>query len=376
MLNTWERAAQAATAPRPRTPERARPIAKTERKPEGIAALALSPKELESLRQKGLIKLGGVEPEPNEVLALTRMEHPQECWSVLLGLVVVSPRLATHWLKNNFNNRPVSEDTVNAYARDAVNGIFLTTHQGIAFNDKDELIDGQHRLLAIQKSGIACTLMVSFGWLSAVRGRELKRMDVIDRGRTRSVGDQLKIQHGLKHGTAIAQLATQLANLCFSERTRRLSVGQTLDIFRAFEPAVLHVIDRRPKEHGLKSMGVMAGFAFALMPEFTGDAKAPFWHGQALTPTARLMEALRTGEGLEEGSGLAWLRNFLLSEEARLLARWSDRAMAEITLNVLHPKPPKTVNGSWPATDDGVKFFRTLQEERVAKVAGMLKLPR
>ncbi len=376
MLNTWERAAQAAIAPRPRTPERARAIAKTERKPEGIAALALSPKELESLRGKGLIKAGGVEPEPNEVLTLTRLGHPQECWSVLLGLVVVSPRLAAHWLKNNFGNRPVSEDTVAAYARDAVNGLFLTTHQGIAFNDKDELIDGQHRLLAIVKSGISCTLMVSFGWLSEVRGREMKRMDVIDRGKTRSVADQLKIQHGLKHGTAIAQIATQLANLCFSERTRKLSVGHTLEIYRAYQPAVDYVIDRRPKEHGLKSMGVMAGFAFALMPEFTGDVKAPFWRGQELTPTARRMETLRTGEALEKGSGLAWLRNFLLSEEARLLARWSDRAMAEITLNVLHPDPPKTVNGSWPATDDGVKFFRTLQMERVEKVVGMLKLPR
>jgi hypothetical protein len=376
LLNTWERAARAATAPRPRTPERARPIAKTERKPEGIAALALSPKELESLRQKGLIKAGGVEPEPNEVLTLTRLGHPQEGWSVLLGLVVVSPRLATHWLKNNFGNRPVSEDTVNAYARDAMNGIFLTTHQGIAFNDKDELIDGQHRLLAIQKSGIACTLMVSFGWLSEVRGRELKRMDVIDRGKTRSVADQLKIQHGLKNGTAISQITTQLANLCCSERTRRLSVGQTLDIFRAFEPAVLHVIERRPKEHGLKSMGVMAGFAFALMPEFTGDAKAPFWRGKELTATARRLEALRTGEGLDKGSALSWLRGFLLSDEAKLLARWSDRAMAEVTLNVLNPDAAATVGGKRAATDEGVKFFRALQAERADRIAELFKLPR
>jgi hypothetical protein len=331
------------------------------------------------LRQKGLVLTpGAARPIPKEILHLVRLAHP-DGWSVLLGLIVVTPELAGKWLKNNFRNRPVSDDTVNAYARDAVSGMFLTTHQGIAFNDKDELIDGQHRLLAIVKSGVACTLMVSFGWLSEIPGKQLKRMDLIDRGRTRSVPDQLKIQHGLKDGTAIAQISNCLANLCYGERTRRLSVGQTLDIYRAFEPAVLWVIERRSKQHGLKSAGVLGGFAFALMCEFTGDVKKPFWTKEKeLTPIADLLECVNRGDDFKKlppTSAIAKLRAFLVSDEAKLLTRGLDRGIAEMTLQAIYMER----NGQWceklTATLEGADFYRQAQPDRVDRIAALFRLP-
>lgn len=65
----------------------------------------------------------------------------------------VTPAMAEMWLQHNFNNRPVSLDTVRAYAREMKRGKWLPNHQGIAFNDRDELNDGQHRLMAIVLSG-------------------------------------------------------------------------------------------------------------------------------------------------------------------------------------------------------------------------------
>ena len=72
----------------------------------------------------------------------------------------VTPAMAEMWLQHNFNNRPVSLDTVRAYAREMKRGKWLPNHQGIAFNDRDELNDGQHRLLAIVLSQCTVRLMV------------------------------------------------------------------------------------------------------------------------------------------------------------------------------------------------------------------------
>lgn len=339
-----------------------------------LAALRLSPTELASLQQKGLIGFAKSGPQPvgKEVLSLVRLDHPAR-WSVLMGIVNVTKPLAQMWLKNNFGNRPVSEDTVNAYARDAVAGKWLTTHQGIAFSDKDELIDGQHRLLGIVKSGVACDILVSFGWPREIPGRAEKRMDVIDRGRTRSVADQLKIQHGLKNAGLIASISNCLANLCYGARTRRLSVGQTLDIYRAFQPAADWIIERRSKKPGFKSAGVLGAFAFALMAEVNGPVD-----GKKLKTVSTLFEALNQGHELPPTSAVAHLRAFLASDEARLLTASLDRGVAEMTVKALQlevQKRPCLKATDLAATTEGVAFFANLQRERVEKIAAMFRLP-
>jgi hypothetical protein len=287
----------------------------------------------------------------------------------------VTPAIATKWLKNNFRNRPVSEDVVNAYARDMINGVWVPTHQGIAFNNKDELIDGQHRLLAVVKSGRTIRMMVTFGLPAKIEGHEMTTMDAVDRGRTRSVGDQLTIQHGLSNGSMTAAICSALSSLCYGERTRRLSVGQTLEVFRAFEPAVLYVIERRSKKAGLKSTGVLAGFTFALMPEFTGNKERPFWRGEAPTPVAQMFEQL-TRDEKNAPPAIKKLREFLTSDEAKLITRSLDRGLAEMTLQAIHTdlqgKPcPKLM-----MLLEGANHFREIQKSRVEKLAGMFRLPK
>ncbi|HEV2210835.1 MAG TPA: hypothetical protein VG167_18840 [Verrucomicrobiae bacterium] len=137
----------------------------------------------------------------------------------------ITPEMAARWLKNNFRNRPIRWDTVKAYARDMLNGNWVPTHQGLAFNDQDALIDGQHRLHAIVMAKMTVRMMVTFGVPSKIDGKEMTTMDAVDRGATRSVGDQLTIQHGLKHGSITASVCSAVGSLCFGERTRRLSVG-------------------------------------------------------------------------------------------------------------------------------------------------------
>jgi hypothetical protein len=322
-------------------------------------------------RERGLIHGGGAGPVKIEKngMDVSTLGPLRTQW------IIVTPELALKWLTNNVRNRTVSDDVVRAYARDMVNGEWVYTHQGLAFNDKDELIDGQHRLQAVILANIEVRMMVTFGLPSEIEGREMTTMDAVDRGRTRSVADQLKIQHGLKNGSVIASICNSIAPICSSERTRRLSVGQTLEIYRAFESPIHWVIVNRSHAIGLRQAGVMAGFAFSIATEIPKKPGAGRAEMLSTTPIMLMFEALVSGEGINPKSGMAHLRAFLTSDDARLLTRGSDRALAELVLQSIHLQLERKKIEKLEQSLDGANYFRSLQPQRVEKIAAMFALP-
>ena len=83
-------------------------------------------------------------------------------WRAAMG--VIDPNLAAHILTtNNERQRKHVFSTSDRYARDMQFGEWLTTHQGIAFNRKGKLFDGQHRLRAAVKANYTLTCLVFFG---------------------------------------------------------------------------------------------------------------------------------------------------------------------------------------------------------------------
>lgn len=234
----------------------------------------------------------------------------------------VTPELARGWLRNNLVNRNLSEATVVGYAREMKAGNFVATHQGIAFNDAEELIDGQHKLTAIVLSGVTVRFMVTFGLPKQITGKNFTVMDVIDRGRPRSVGDQLRIQHGLKDASVIAGICQGLANLCCEDRMRRMSVGQALEVLAEFRAEVDWVVASRSRKAGLRQAGVLAAFALAHKALGCGVVEPLF---------AALNDLTRAGE-----SGLDKLRAFLTGGEAVLFTPRLNHGLAELTLEVIH----------------------------------------
>lgn len=78
-------------------------------------------------------------------------------------VMLVTPEMAKKWLAQNMkNNRPVLRNTVHAYARQMRNGQWKLTHQGIAFDENGELVDGQHRLNAIIEANVSVMMNVTF----------------------------------------------------------------------------------------------------------------------------------------------------------------------------------------------------------------------
>lgn len=98
------------------------------------------------------------------------------------GLKVVSPELAKEYLKANRKNRPVRKHLVDWIAEQIERGEWRVSHQGIAFDKNGDLIDGQHRLMAIAKAGVPVEIVVSTGVDPAA-------FQVIDCGQRRTTAD-------------------------------------------------------------------------------------------------------------------------------------------------------------------------------------------
>ncbi|MCZ7456697.1 hypothetical protein [Streptomyces sp. WMMC940] len=98
----------------------------------------------------------------------------------------VSPESAAEWLTRNTNNRPLSKSAVQQLCGQIQRGEWQLTHQGIAFDEDGVLIDGQHRLAAIVKAGIAVPLTVTYDVPRA-------SFTVMDTGRKRTGRDALAL---------------------------------------------------------------------------------------------------------------------------------------------------------------------------------------
>ncbi|MEI8288814.1 MAG: hypothetical protein WCH99_05030 [Verrucomicrobiota bacterium] len=283
----------------------------------------------------------------------------------------VTPDMAQRWLKNNFRNRSVNDEVVKTYARDMRNGVWHQTHQGIAFNDIDELIDGQHRLLAIVRARVTVRMMVTFGLKTKIDGSDMTTMDCVDRGRKRSVADQLKIQHGYTTGTQIAQIASALAGFCH-ESIRRPSVDATLKIYRLFKPEMDFIIANRSKLPGLRSAGVLAGFVFALATQ----PQKNLWE----RPVAKMFTALNWSEdpkaGIEKYPAIKQLHAFLTGENASMLLASMNRGIADLTLQALWmdvvPGEVKTLAMKL----EGRNYFCAANGKLVEKISALFELPK
>ena len=76
--------------------------------------------------------------------------------------VLVTPEYAKRLLDKNIANRPITKRIVDWYAYQMEIGQWTVSGQTISISDKDELIDGQHRLHAIIKSGVTLWFTIAY----------------------------------------------------------------------------------------------------------------------------------------------------------------------------------------------------------------------
>lgn len=100
---------------------------------------------------------------------------------------LITPEMAKEYLTQNVKNRKASKRAVRLYRRDIEAGNWKFTGDPVRFNGAGTLIDGQHRLLAIQESGIAQPCLV-------IRGLDMDVQEHIDQGYKRQVAHHLQMR--------------------------------------------------------------------------------------------------------------------------------------------------------------------------------------
>jgi hypothetical protein len=110
---------------------------------------------------------------------------PQAAPSIYSEHLLITPEQARNILATrNGKNRAVRPNTVAKIANDIKEGRWQCTHQGIAFDETNVLIDGQHRLHAIVQANRPCEMLVTYNV-------SRKTFSVLDCGVSRTASDNL-----------------------------------------------------------------------------------------------------------------------------------------------------------------------------------------
>lgn len=121
-----------------------------------------------------------------------------------LQTISVTPTIAGQWLKWNTGNRNPKDNHVNALASRMEKGEWMLNGQAIIFDNTGQLLDGQHRLLAVVKFGEPVLFDVRFGV-------DPESFRVIDDGMKRTAGDVMDI-NGVPYPKTAAAAVKRIIN--------------------------------------------------------------------------------------------------------------------------------------------------------------------
>lgn len=213
------------------------------------------------------------------------------------------------WKHSNPGNRRVRKGHVKTLARAMEKGEFKNTGQGLIFDTKGKLLDGQHRLLACIEADTPIEILVT-------EGVDRENFRYIDRGATRSVRDDLDFA-----GYKYAELASRIAPFIdkwfndydgpqgqnmetVHKRDRKMNL---LDMIEEYaQEDIMERILALPSRTNIESMAKRSLFdtlAYILLDcDLSEDKKYATY----------FLERLLTGEMLHEGSPILVLRNRLI----------------------------------------------------------------
>jgi hypothetical protein len=186
-----------------------------------------------------------------------KIPHPPQ---FKLRLEFITPKRAADDLaKRNTNNRTLSEDTSDAYARDIEGGRWLDVPVCIIYSKAGIILDGQHRLAGIVKANRGRWCLVAYDIPD-------EASQVIDLGRPRNVSDQRRIVFGDKSAKRRVAIATSIARLVTNDRIGRLTPSEHNHIMQENRTALAWAMSKPcPARFTAPVWGALA-FAYAVEP--------------------------------------------------------------------------------------------------------------
>lgn len=221
-------------------------------------------------------------------------------------IIDVTPEKASEWLTHGPHNpRPLKKFIIDKYAQDMRQGHWRLTHQGIAFNKDGQVIDGQHRLSAIIKSGKTAKMAV-------FRDVEEDNFDVMDIGALRTRSDILAIE-GIP--PKLARILSPAIPYCVNYETYRIlarkvnsrKLGNSNVVVRSF-------VEAHPEIISSAEFTLTLPRRDALLP----DSQLCFLHYEISRYNAdaeKFLYLLTTGDGVPSESPIFEMRRQLLSSK-------------------------------------------------------------
>lgn len=143
---------------------------------------------------------------------------------------IITPEVAIELLQKNNSNRKLDKVRVLLYTKQMKEGKWKEdTAETIKFSKNGVLLDGQHRLEAIVKSGVTQTM-----WFASDMDESV--FDVLDTGKSRSAGDvfsALKIKNYYEVAATISAYHLLNNNLvvCGASKSTKLTNAEILEIY-------------------------------------------------------------------------------------------------------------------------------------------------
>ena len=195
--------------------------------------------------------------------------------AINVALVTITPQMAEQMLEKNIANRKVNQANVNRIASDMATGNYKVNGETIKISPNGEILDGQHRLLACVKSGMAFQTYV-------VYDVERETVGTIDMGKGRSVADSLNVM-----GCNIKSSIIPAMNFYFN-RGQKLTTAQTGCLWNAYEDKFNMICDVLVGSHHdyLLSQRDLRGFVIhlALSENWSENDLRTFVNGLKLKP--------------------------------------------------------------------------------------------
>ena len=232
-------------------------------------------------------------------------------------MVTITPEQAKALLEHQPTQRPVDDRHVQMLTKEIIGGRFRMTHQGVAFDERGLLFDGQHRLWACFLAGMSITVWVFFN-------EPRENFAIVDtRSKARTNG-QLALVKGQFSSLTFANTASAAGRfLDIYDRglnptqpySEILFTSQELDAVLSEHPGLPAMVEQFRDRSAARRLRLPSSSTIALFVMFAeaSPAKAAIFQRQVLT-----------GENLKEGDPAMTLRNSAASGNPTQRGRPTD----------------------------------------------------
>lgn len=262
----------------------------------------------------------------------------------------ITPELAAEYLKsiNPNNQRKFTVSKSEHYARQMRAGHWYPTHQAIGFDTNGNLIDGQHRLNAVVKTGVTLTFNVTRDIVAKMaNGSVHHAIDYIDIGYNRTVGEQLSLRYKASNGAQSQGICRSI--LMWATDLRKITVPVAIEIIHVY-PAIKFLGVKRERNLNCAVSGALA-VCLKSYPEIRDTFVA----------------SLISGADLKANSPVLKLRELLIFAKGTGGSGYTTQAF-NWTLNAVHSFLTGSPVSRIKRGNAGVEFFKNAQRHLIKRI--------